>query len=274
MGRSPVRKVQQPRTHRLRDTVIVVACAALVVFAVVGLISAGMFVHGLVKAGSPPIRRTPSSAAVAPLLAKARARATNIVRTARHEAIAHAKATESTAAARARHIMRKARQRATAIERDSRRHVSATPRNRSVARVTPLPTTAPRAYVAPTATSMPIPTSPPVSTASPLATSAPAGSHLPPPGPTPNFATLPQSWKVVAYGANLSAFTVTVSNRSGSTFSGQVTVTYIGSGGVTLGSAYAYFQDLHGGTTAVIPLRGERYPANAVTYRVQMSDVR
>lgn len=235
MGRRSVRRVDLPPRRRLQDALVLAGVAIVLLFAVVGVVSAGAFVGGKLSSGSPAKHQasptgTPSSLAG---LARANAQATAIVKSAR----SHSRAVLARANKQARAIVGAARRHAASVSPTA----APTPPVSAAPPVVPTPTPA-AAAVQPTLATGPISATP--------ATTA---------GPT-NLSGLPASWLVVAYNVTFgggpgSAGSITVTNRGGKAFSGVARVMYARGG-----SATAAFTSLAPGRTTVLPLDGSRYP--------------
>lgn len=257
MGRTVVRRVEQPRGRKSTDLLIVAGAAAILLFAVVGVISAGAFVANKVsgvsnkttpKAGS----HTSSASASVRDIARAQAQATEIIREAQRagqriivSANTRARQHSAVASRRSHHV-------ATA-----RRPVAAVP-TATLVPVAPAP-----------AAPAPQPAAPVVPTTAPFAASPAtgnvgargsiAGSAGNTSSSVPNLSGVPASWLVVGYNATFgsgpgSAGGISVVNRGGKMFTGVAEVHYA-NGKV----ASAPFSGLAPGQSLVLPLDGPAY---------------
>lgn len=244
-----------PTRQSGRNRLVLVGLAIIIIFAVIGVVSAGIFVGSAFssssKTGSSLHPTVPPSTLRD--VHRAQAQATRIV----------AQARKSGRAASLR-LTKRARAQATALVETARHRAAA------IAAAVPTPVPAP-----PPTSSVPGPaysggsnsstgtTSPGGSTGS-----AQASGAVGAPGP----GTVPASWKVVAYNATFSnggagVGTVTVLNRSTTTFSGTVKIVYSRGG-----AAYASFAGLAPGGSEVLPLSGTPYPGGG--YRILLPSVR
>jgi hypothetical protein len=222
-----------PRRRRALNLLVVAGIILVLLFALLGVVSAGSFVSDKLSGGSKSSRQThPPSAPSATRQAKrrARAQATTIVQEAQNAG---------------RHIISAANQKAHSIVARARRaaaHLAAQP--------TPVPTSV--AAVPPTAAVAPVPLT--TAAPAPFATSTPAPS-----APGVDLSGLPRSWIVVAYNATFgngpgTAGSITVTNRVNHTYHGKVRVVYARGG-----SASATYSALAPGQTEVLPLNGPLY---------------
>jgi hypothetical protein len=233
LGRSAVRQVDMPRRRRALNTLVTAGILLVLLFAVLGVVSAGSFVSDKLSGGSKSSRQPhtrSASAATRHETVRAQAQATTIVREAQSAG---------------RHIISAANHKARTIVSRARR---------TAARLPVRPTSAPTSVAAapPTAAVAPIPT--PTAPAAPIATSplAPSASGV-------DLSGLPKSWIVVAYNATFgsgpgSAGSITVTNRVNHTYRGVVRVAYARGG-----SAAARYSGLAPGQTEVLPLNGPPY---------------
>jgi hypothetical protein len=232
VGRSFVTRANNPRSRR-SSGLAAVGIAIVLLFAIVGVVTAGSYVANRVSPGSPspsPAARLTAGQKQASVreVARAQAQATAIVRQAQS-----AGRTIVTSAGR------KAEQKAQAILKSARQKTSLKGTSSSAALATPPPS-------AGTGPSSSIPT--PVYSAAPAATAGPV-----------NLSSLPAAWLVVAYGATFGSGPgtvggVTVTNRGAKALSGTVKVAYTRGG-----SAYASFTHLASGQTRSLGLEGASY---------------
>jgi vacuolar-type H+-ATPase subunit H len=274
LGRAMVNRAERPTGRKRLDTALIGAAAVVVLFAVVGVVSAGSFVADRVSGSSTKatatVKPATSNAVVAQDIHRAQAQATAIVKQA--QSAGHSIVTSAYA---------KARRQANAVIATARRQAASY--HAPVAAAAPAPA--------------PIPTAVPVTGAAGTGAStggiatgvspAPAGSVTgvnangtgslsPGVGTTngsaiapstsngraasvPNLSGVPKTWLVVGYNATFAGGsggvgTISVVNRSGKTFSGVATVKY-----KTGGSSSASFSGLAPGQSLVLPLSGSPY---------------
>ncbi|GAC1511898.1 MAG: hypothetical protein NVS2B16_13960 [Chloroflexota bacterium] len=257
MGRTVVKRVDQTRNSKPTSRLIVAGAAAILLFAIIGVVSAGAFVAAKVSGGSstPTHPATTSSPGPSPSLqdvARAQAQATAIVLTAQQTSRAIVADATTRAGKKAASIVSAARRKSVAVANH------------------PAPAAAPAV----------VPTSPPVpqpvvsgatAAGAPSYNASSLGQTVPPAQPyvvtraptgagsSPNLSGLPASWLVVGYNATFgsgpgSAGSISVVNRSGKLFSGVARVAY--SNGT---SANAPFSNLAPGQSVVLPLNGPAY---------------
>ena len=254
MGRTTVRRVNHGRGGRSPNTLLMLGGALILLFAIVGVVSAGAYVAGKVSTTSSP-RATHSGGTPAGSqdgIAQARAEATQIVRSAQSASNRIVTSATSRASRQANRIL--------AVARRNARHTT-----RSVSQVVPTPAPAvnvPPPILAPTAI-------PPSYGA--FATAVPTLSTQTYAAPKADLSHVPASWLVVGYNASFGAGPgavggVTVTNRSGKTFSGTATVAY-----TVGGKATATFGSVAPGQTVVLPLNGSPYHGGG--YSISMSNL-
>ena len=265
LSRVMVNPTERPSNRRRMDGALVVAAGIVLLFAVVGVVSAGLFVAGKVSGSSPKAVATATPARTNPLAAqdihRAQAQATAIVRQA--QAAGHS----IVAAASAR-----AHRQANAVLSSARRQAA------TVRVAAPAPAVIPTAV--PSSGLVPAPGNTGSvatgaagnsgSTAASNGASA-AGSvrSIGTAGPVPNLRALPSTWLVIGYNATFSngtggIGTISVVNRSGKTFGGVATVKYRSGG-----SASAAFSGLAPGQAVVLPLSGRAYSGGG--YQIVMN---
>lgn len=226
-----------PRERRLRDIAIMAALGLVLLFAVIGLFSAGLFASRALTPRGPAHPSSSGAPHSTPdrSLVTAHAQATHIIATAQAESRTRVHASTSHAHAEATAIVGRARRQATAVAAAAR---------------TPAPGSgaAPSGSVLPPAPVAVYPTPTPL----PVAPSALSG--------------VPSAWKVVAYNATFGAGsgvgTITVTNRGSKTYTGVARVHYARGG-----SASAFFT-LAPGVTRTLPLSGSLYPGGGYTISV------
>ncbi|MDQ2743569.1 MAG: hypothetical protein M3Z66_14930 [Chloroflexota bacterium] len=273
MGRTVVRRVDQPKSRTARDWLFLVGGAVILTFALLGVITAGAWVGNKVAGGAKTHHHkrstTTTSAAVADV-ARAQAQATAIVKAAQDAGQSIVNGDQKKANRQAQHILANARkQSATTIAAGTQ------PVAGSAGTPTSAPATAGGATTAPGSSGVATaPTTVP-STGAPIAGTSPAAGSVS--ATTPNLSGLPASWLVVGYGATFgsgpgNAGSISVINRDSKTFSGVARVVYIGPSGV-IGSASAPFSNLAPGQSEALPLNGMAYPSGATTYHIEVSEV-
>jgi hypothetical protein len=221
---------------------MLIGLAIILVFAVIGVVSAGIFVGSALTSSSKNTPKVIPTSAVAPStlrdVHRAQAQATRIVAHAQKSGLAAASVLTRRARAQATSLVVAAKRRAGVIAAQVPTAVAVPP----AASVAPAPT-----YVAP-------------STGTSGSTGAPSGSAA----GAPNLAGVPAAWKVVAYnptfGTGSGVGTVTVLNRSAGSFSGTVKIAYARGG-----AAYASFTGLAPGQSQVLTLTGTPYSGGGYT---------
>ncbi len=266
MGRSIGGNAGRPTNRRRISTALALAAAVVLLFAVVGVVSAGSFVAGKVSGSSatptPTVKPPTTSALAVQDIRRAGAQATAIIRQARAASDAIVKSATT-----------KARRQASSI-------VSSARRTAPVAAPTPAPTTPPVAPLASTPVASGAASTVPGSTFG-SAGSSTGASSLPNTNSgaivggsasttqAPDLQGLPASWLVVGYNATFSSATggvgtISVINRSSKLFSGTAMVKYQNGQ-----SASAAFSGLLPGQAVVLRLYGATYPGGA--YHIVMS---
>lgn len=265
MSRVMVNQAERPSSRRRWDAALVVAACVVVLFAVVGVVSAGSFVAGKVSGGAikptATTKVTTTSSLVAQDIHRAQAQATAIVRQAQsagHSIVASANA--------------RARRQANAVISGAHRQAAAY-RAAVVTAPVAAPTTVPNTSASvgssnaggATSNVAQVPTSTSSSGAGVTngATVNRSGASV------PNLSGVPSTWLVVGYNATFPGSaggvgTISVVNRSGKVFSGVATVKYR-----TGGSASASFSGLAPGESLVLPLSGTTYRGGG--YQIVMS---
>lgn len=237
--------VSPPVDRTGRRRLVLVGLAIILVFAAIGVVSAGIFVGSQFTSSAASPRKAAHTTPVPASLRdvrRAQAQATRIVAQA-----------QKNARATARGVTARARTQATALV------VSAKKRAGAIAAAVPTAAPAPAApTIGNSAPSAAPPSAPATGVPSTGATGSTSASG------TPDLSAVPASWKVVAYNASLGTGsgigTVTVLNRSGGTFSGTVKIAYARGG-----AAYASFSGLGPGQSEVLALSGTPYPGGGYT---------
>jgi hypothetical protein len=262
-----VNRTERPSGRKRLDTALVVAAGVVLLFAVVGVVSAGTFVAGKVSGNStkpiPTAKPATTSALVAQDIHRAQAQATAIVRQAQsagHSIVASANAK---AHRQASDVIAAARHQASSY----RSSVAAAPALAS----TVVPNTSTSVGSATTggvaSGVSQIPTGSSVGATGGVSTGTSTGSASR--ASVPDLRGVPSTWLVVGYNATFasgsgSVGSISVVNRSGKTFGGVAVVKY-----KTGGSASASFSGLAPGQALVLPLSGSSYPGGG--YRIVMS---
>ncbi|GAC1399708.1 MAG: hypothetical protein NVSMB52_13290 [Chloroflexota bacterium] len=222
----------------------------LILFAVIGIVSAGVFladkVGGSSSSHTPRVHATVGASGTNPVtVAQARGQATAIVKSAQD-------ASRSIVSS----ATKKANKQATAI-------VAAAHRSAKKIAAAPIPTAVPSAVsIAPTAVPSisqrsVVPVLPVQATTA--VTSVPQTQALLGPARIPDLRGVPTSWRVIGFDAKFgsgpgTAGSISVINRGNRVFSGTATVVYVGGGYAT-----AYFSGLAPGQSGVLALNGSPY---------------
>jgi len=266
VGRTTVQPKNRPRGRKKVNKMAVVAIIAVLLFALVGVVSAGAFVTDKLAGSSKPAARhgtpgtSPSTTIAMQNLARAQAQATAIVQKAQVDG--HSIVSKETAKAhrQAKSILTTAQRQASKIQHQA----AATRVSPPVAVAQPIATPVPAYPTTNGYTGQPIAQSPglagnqyvgtPVTTVGRVTASSATGSAT-----TPNLSRVPASWLVVGYNASLgsgpgTAGSISVINRSGKLFSGVARVAYTAGG-----FASAPFSGLAPGQSITLPLNGTVY---------------
>lgn len=242
------RPVSPSNDPTARRRLVLAGLAVIIVFAVIGVVSAGIFLgSALGSTGKTTGGIIHPTVAVSSLqdVHRAQVQATNIVSQAR-------KSGQTVA----RDITARARARATALVAAAKKSAGA------IGASSP----APGAPSSPssTATGNSSTTIPGTTGAAPSSTVVSGTSASGGAAGTPDLSGVPASWKVVAYNAALGTGsrvgTVSVLNRGSGTFSGTVKIAYNRGG-----AAYASFSGLGPGHSEVLTLSGSPYPGGGYT---------
>lgn len=288
MARTAVRKIEDPPRRKIMDVIIFAGIAITLVFALVGLASAGIFVAGKVSGGSKThhtAQSTHANTGGSQQVAAARVQATQIVRAARAAEHSIVASVTRRANRRASSILRSARQAAARTRAAAASAASSAPSPPSASTGSSATTSAPTTStgsatsgtLGSTGTTASSGASSPSTTTgvSPAAPATGVQTYATPVAPVSsapaNLSGLPATWKVVAYNATFgsgpgSAGSITVTNRSTRAFSGTARVAYTGGG-----SATASFAGVEPGQTVVLPLNGTAYPG--LGFHIQVLDV-
>lgn len=251
MGRTIVRPVSPARNRKSRDGLMLVALGIIVLFAVVGVVSAGVFaVSKLTSSSAPRAAHSQRGTGAAGLtdVQRAKAQATAIVRAAQAAGDSIIKTSTTKARKQAAAIIANAKRQAKTAQPPP---AAAIQQPTAVANVQPvIPTAIPYGSaqaVGPTGGTS-------------TGTGSAAGSGaITAPRSVPNLQGVPASWLVVGYSATFGSGPgpvggVSVVNRGGKSFSGIVTVKYSRGG-----SAGSSFVGLAPGQSEVLPLSGTPY---------------
>lgn len=240
MARTTSRPVELPNDRRGRNTLVALGLGIIILFAILGVVSAGIFLGSKVAGGSSPSARrhvgTSASRVAVQDIARAQAQATRIVRDA-----------QGTGRTVVKRETSKARKQASAIIARARRRAATIASSTAPVAAAPAPT-ASAPYTQPSASG---PTT--------------ASGSLP-----ANLGTLPASWLVVGYNATFgsgpgSAGSITVTNRGNKRFSGLARVVYARGGQAT-----AAFGGLGPGQTKVLALNGPAYRGGGYSISVSV----
>lgn len=245
MDRPPVRRsrYQGPRST---SVLYYVGAAIILAFAILGVVSAGNFVGGKMSSSSTTPTATPtrpgSSRVAIQDVTRAQAQATAIVLQAQRRAKSLLRSSRASARRNAAHILASARNQAKNISGGA--GSGAQPSTSSGG-------------------ASPTGTAPSQSGATSGGTSAGGNAGALSPSV---LRTLPSNWLVVGYDVAFgsgpgTAGSISVLNRSNSTFSGVARVDYLGPRGVT-SSAYASFANLAPGSAELLSLNGPPYPGD------------
>ena len=253
MSRTVVRRVESQRRGRRRvDSTLMAAFAVMILFAIIGLVSSGIFIAGKVSSSSASQshRGAHSNGTGSRALTQARAEATAIITAAQLAGRSIVSGDTARGRRRAASIVAAAQRRAHQL----------------LAQAQAVPTQAPTAVppAVPAATSPAGVTSPAV-VATPVATLV-AGSN---PAP-PSMAGVPAAWQVIVYGATFghgpgNAGSISVYNRGATTFSGTAGVHYARGGG----SSSTFTIGPH--QTLLLPLNGTPYSGG--NWRMYLADL-
>lgn len=241
MGRTSVRRMERPVGRRAMDGVFLAGIIVVLAFAIIGLVSAGIFLADKASGSSGAASKAVTHpTATANGVARANAEATSIVQTAQHAGSSIVKSSTSKARRQAAAIIAAAQHRASTITPATSSSTTTSGGSTSTGTGSATGTTG-------------------------SATSTGTGTSL----SLTNANSLPKSWLVVGYNATFgagpgSAGGIAVVNRSGRTFSGVATVVYN-----TGGSASAPFSGLAPGQAEILPLNGRAYSGGG--YRIVLS---
>ena len=238
---------------------MVVILAVVILFALIGLGSAGAFVAGKVSGSSTAKTATPAvgtSSAASVALARARAEATSIVKAANDAGGSIVNSATKKAHRQAAGIIAAAHKQAHTLVAAAQRQPTPVPQVTQGSTINNVPAngTSNSTTLSPTA----VPVYP--AAGQPIVV---PGAHAAAP---PNLSGVPATWQVVGYNATFgsgagSAGSISVINRSKRAFSGTALVKYTKGG-----SAVAAFSGLAPGQALVLPLNGKRYPGGG--YRI------
>ncbi len=241
-----------------------VLLAVVLIFALVGLASAAVFVGGKVgsSTASPTTVKgnhpTNGNGAASAEVARARIVATSIVKAAEDSGTSYINSAKATAKKQVAAILAAAHKQAAALSTSAAAAPTSAP---PIAAVVNTPVVSSPAYTAP------------AYTPSVGAQSAPTVTAATSPGTArvPDLHGVPASWQVVGYNATFgagpgSAGSISVINRAGRTFSGVATVHYANGS-----SASAPFTSLSPGQALVLPLDGPKYQGGG--YHIVLGDL-
>lgn len=278
MGRTTVQPTNRPRARKKVNGMAVVAIIAVLLFALIGVVSAGSFLTDKMAGSNKPVAThgtpgtSPSTTLASENLARAQAQATAIVQKAQLDGHIIVSKETTKAHRQARSILNTAQRKATKIQHQAAAAPVSPPAPVAQSVVTPVPTYPPtNGY-----TGQPIAQSPGLAGNQYIGTPAPVVSRGTTPSATgsattPNLSSVPASWLVVGYNASFgsgpgTAGSISVINRSGKFFSGVARVAYT-SGGF----ASAPFSGLAPGQSITLPLNGAAYHGGG--YRILLMGV-
>jgi vacuolar-type H+-ATPase subunit H len=262
LARKPVRRVDSPRGRRSLDGLVIAVGVIVLIFAVVGVATAGTYLAGKVSGkptSTPLVVGTTVNGNSSRAVALAHAQATAIVEAAKQSKKQILTKAASRARNQAQSIISTARRTAANVKAAAASHPTApapssTNATSSSTTASAYPTSTPvyNAYAYPTST--------PVTATSPATTAV----------GNPNLSGVPASWLVVGYGATFgagpgSAGSVSVVNRGSKAFSGTVSVVY-----ATGGRATASFSGIAPGQSLVLPLNGPAYKGGGYSIHVSV----
>jgi hypothetical protein len=266
LSRTVVRQLDPPRGRKNRDRFTAAGIAMVLLLALVGVVSAGLFVAGKVGASSTTTkqhRQTTGNPVSVADLNRAQAQATALIRTAEEASNSIVRSATKNAHRQASAIVAAARRQARRIAAAAPTAVPAVP-----TAVAPIGTgnTVAGGAIAGTGTQFGTVPTTVYPTATPL-----AGSTLGNSG-APNLGGVPPSWLVVGYNATFgsgpgTAGSISVLNRGRTTFSGIAVVQYTRGG-----FASAPFSALAPGQSLTLPLNGRPYTGGG--YRIVLQALR
>ena len=201
MDRAIVNRADRPSGRKRLDTALVVAAGVVVLFAVVGVVSAGSFVAGKVSGNTTKatatVKPATSSALVAQNIHRAQAQATAIVRQAQRAGHSIVTSANANARRQANAVIATARRQAASYKAAARASVAAAPVPTAVPSTSSNTAGNTGTFVQPVVSPTSVSSFNSVGTSSGIGTNA--GSTT---GATvPNLSGLPATWLVVGYNA-------------------------------------------------------------------------
>lgn len=298
MDRTEYRRTAPTRSRRGRGWIVWLGIIVVLIFAVIGVISAGAYAGNRLagKSSSTPGPNSTGSRGFQVALrdiARAQAQATAIVRQARSRGHSIVARSQRNARRRSSSIIATAHHRATSILASAASSASQSGNAVAAQSGTASGSAGSGASTYTSGTndsgtgfsssaeggtgvSVPVPTVTPIPVTSPQSSASQyvvaSGSATGTVSPSiPDLSSVPETWKVVGYNATFgngpgTAGSITVVNRSDRVLSGVATVKYASGG-----SASATFSGLASQQTAVLPLNGPAYPGGG--YSILVVDV-
>lgn len=253
MARTPSQTIAPPDDRSTRDALVMVGIGIILLFAALGVVSAGIFLGNKVTGNSKPGHAASTSTG--------RVQAMQDVHRAQAQATQIVQAAQTTGKSIVKHSTTRANRQAAAIVAAAKHKASQTSAGTTTGAVAAAPTAAP-SYSYPS-TSSGSSSAASGSTSSGGVASGSSGSTG-----SADLSNLPASWLVVGYNATFgsgpgSVGGITVLNRGNKTFHGVARVIYAKGGQAT-----AAFSGLAPGQSAILPLNGPAYPGGG--YRIEV----
>jgi hypothetical protein len=252
--------IAPPNDRSTRDTLVLVGIGIILLFAVIGVVSAGVFLGSKVTSASKPTTHSNSTTA------GDRSAALQDVHRAQSQATKIVAAAQSTGKSIVRHQTSRAQKRAQAIVAAARSQATKTTRSAVAAPSSNSPASTAGGTYSYGYGSTGSSAAPGASGAAGTSTGSTASSG----SASVNLGSLPASWLVVGYNATFGSGPgnvggITVLNRGNKTFSGTAHVIYAKGGQAT-----ASFAGLAPGQSEVLPLNGPAYPGGGFSIRVDV----
>ncbi len=278
MSRTTIQRATEPRGRQAISRLVMAGIGVVLVFAVIGVVSAGTFVAAKVSGGKTPTQQKHPPPAGTPVavqdITRAQTQASAIVKSARAAGSVIVSRADARAHKQATAILADARRRAAAIAAagsSSSSSSTAGSNGGGTSGVSGSSGAAGASGSTASAGQTGATTSPPTTvytapTAVPPSGAVASGGSAPAP---PDLNSVPASWKVVGYNVAFgagpgSAGSITVTNRGVKAYSGVATVVYANGG-----SASAPFSGLAPNQTEVLALNGPAYAGGG--YQIQVN---